>query len=385
MKNIVLLGGSHSVMADGLQKGLRSGVLKLNEESTIFNFYNFAIGGCTSIQNLYEVVRHRHILNNADLIITESNINEIYNHYFIQNMPLKLIYRDLNWFYKELYFLNKKIIVIILAENIIKDGDKKNVAIINNIHRKLSYKFGFNIIDFDRYYFDKNLYHFSKLLEPGVHQCSIILRELGLSIMDNIKSFSKSKISSIKNDNPHFKIITPKNMKLIKGNIPSRIIHNAMYKEKVYRLNYFTKLQFPIELNGYFILGLHGWNNEMEEQIKHKGWNERIRTYSSIVIYNEHNMITKEVAFLNQFINLNNIIFVLKDENFLEINKDNSRIFSELCVNVETWHNDSIQIDFCDLIGFLLASPEGNYYTEEIDFEALANENIKIPEEYDFN
>ncbi|HFP7808762.1 TPA: sugar transferase [Campylobacter jejuni] len=32
-----------------------------------------------------------------------------------------------------------------------------------------------------------------------------------------------------------------------------------------------------------------------------------------------------------------------------------------------------------------MASPEGNYHTEEIDFEALANENIEILKEYDFN
>lgn len=38
-----------------------------------------------------------------------------------------------------------------------------------------------------------------------------------------------------------------------------------------------------------------------------------------------------------------------------------------------------------NLISFFLASPEGNYHTEEIDFEALANENIEIPEEYNFN
>ncbi|HFP7484551.1 TPA: sugar transferase, partial [Campylobacter jejuni] len=38
-----------------------------------------------------------------------------------------------------------------------------------------------------------------------------------------------------------------------------------------------------------------------------------------------------------------------------------------------------------NLISFFLASPEGNYHTEEIDLEALANENIIIPKEYDFN
>ncbi|HED8365024.1 TPA: sugar transferase, partial [Campylobacter jejuni] len=38
-----------------------------------------------------------------------------------------------------------------------------------------------------------------------------------------------------------------------------------------------------------------------------------------------------------------------------------------------------------NLISFFLASPEGNYHTEKIDFEALANENIEIPKEYNFN
>ncbi|EFP1179340.1 alpha-2,3-sialyltransferase, partial [Campylobacter jejuni] len=38
-----------------------------------------------------------------------------------------------------------------------------------------------------------------------------------------------------------------------------------------------------------------------------------------------------------------------------------------------------------NLISFFLASPEGNYHTEEIDLEALANENIEIPKEYNFN
>ncbi|WP_250540927.1 sugar transferase, partial [Campylobacter jejuni] len=42
-------------------------------------------------------------------------------------------------------------------------------------------------------------------------------------------------------------------------------------------------------------------------------------------------------------------------------------------------------INNINLISFFLASPEGNYHTEEIDFEALANENIIIPKEYDFN
>ena len=72
MKNIVLLGGSNSVMVNGLQKGLRE----------YANVTNLALGGTTSIQNLYELYRpkNQEAIKNADLIITESNINDIDHH-----------------------------------------------------------------------------------------------------------------------------------------------------------------------------------------------------------------------------------------------------------------------------------------------------------------
>ncbi|MCW0223574.1 hypothetical protein OJP33_02445 [Campylobacter lari] len=62
--NVVLLGGSNSVMVNGLQKGLR-------QENV--NLTNLALGSTNSIQNLYELKRERNqkSINEADLIITD--------------------------------------------------------------------------------------------------------------------------------------------------------------------------------------------------------------------------------------------------------------------------------------------------------------------------
>ena len=49
MKNIILPGGSNSVMVNGLQKGLRE----------YANVTNLALGATTSIQNLYELKREK--------------------------------------------------------------------------------------------------------------------------------------------------------------------------------------------------------------------------------------------------------------------------------------------------------------------------------------
>ena len=83
-QNIILLGGSNSVMVNGLQKGIREGIAKLNEgkdEKEQLEFYNFALGGTSSIQNLYEIIRHKYLAKNAELVITESNVNDITYHF----------------------------------------------------------------------------------------------------------------------------------------------------------------------------------------------------------------------------------------------------------------------------------------------------------------
>ncbi|EHO5243569.1 hypothetical protein ACJMBT_000907 [Campylobacter lari] len=59
-----MLGGSNSVMVNGLQKGLRQDDVNLT---------NLALGSTNSIQNLYELKRERNqkSINEVDLIITD--------------------------------------------------------------------------------------------------------------------------------------------------------------------------------------------------------------------------------------------------------------------------------------------------------------------------
>ncbi|OCR14726.1 hypothetical protein [Helicobacter pullorum] len=72
-QNIILLGGSNSVMVNGLQKGIREGIAKLNErkdEKGQLAFYNFTLGATNSIQNLYRLIKHKILAKNSKLIIT---------------------------------------------------------------------------------------------------------------------------------------------------------------------------------------------------------------------------------------------------------------------------------------------------------------------------
>ena len=383
-QNIILLGGSNSVMVNGLQKGIREEIAKLNEgkdEKEQLEFYNFGLGGCAAIQNLYEIVRHKEILKNAELIITESSINEIHNHRFHnQNLPLQLIYRDLCWLYQELYSLKTKIVVLDLAGEPRLDPSSKAIT---NIHKKLSNKYGLNFIDMQGYYNANKLQDYEKVF--GAHQQSKVACKLGECIIKGIYDYHLPKNLKIKNDNPKFAICTPKDMELVSGELQEIPMKNLAFNEVTYRIKKDTKLKFPDKFIGFQPIGIHAWNNafEWDENFETpRNWMENICTYSSIFISNHNQHFTKEAAFLNQFINSQKAILEIDDNSFVGFNQTNH--FTEYHLNVLTQHPNAKRVSFFDLISIFLAKG-GNFYTEEIDFKTLANENIEIEEKYNFN
>ena len=157
MKNIVLLGGSNSVMVNGLQKGLKE----------YANVANLALGGTTSLQNLYELKREKNqeTIQNADLIITESVINELDNHNIRENLPLDIIFKNLQFLYITLYKLKKPVCILILPYR------SKNYQVVINMHRFLANYYGLNIVDMQNYYQNNEIIQFGNKF--GGHQLSV--------------------------------------------------------------------------------------------------------------------------------------------------------------------------------------------------------------------
>ena len=281
-KNIILLGGSNSVMGDGLQKGIQDSLMNKDE----FKFYNFGLGACNSFQNFYELKRKRNkeIFENAELIITESNVNDVYDIYEShEKLPLDIFYRNLSWYYKELYFLNKKIVSLLLP------NEFENYKLINNIHKILCEKYGFNCIDMQEYYENHALQEFGKTIDWG-HQLSSIMQRVGKNIIDSIEIFQMPKKLAITNDNPKFFECTPKDMIVKKGKIKEDYLVNSMYGEQIYRLDSNTILAFPKKMQGCCLVGLHTWNNtrEWKENFKEpKGWDECSLSYASLELCND--------------------------------------------------------------------------------------------------
>ena len=368
-------------MVNGLQKGIREGIAKLNEnrkEEEKLEFYNFALGATSSIQNLYEVIRNKDILRNAELVVAESNINEIWEHFHLyQKLSYQHIYRYLNWFYQELYFLKTKVLVLILPYH------RDDFRVIDNMHKKLCYQYGLNLVDMQKYYEEYDLVEFGRRVDAS-HQNQRIMCKLGNNLIENIDKYQLPKTLNIKNDNPGFAICAPKDMELVSGELQEIPMKNSAFNEITYRIKKDTKLKFPDRFAGFHLVGMHAWNNafEWKEDFKIPIAGENPRVYSSLLITNSHSSLTKEAAFLNQFINFQKAIIEIDDHSFIEINQTND--FTEYHVNVHTWQTNAKRVSFFDLISFFLAKG-GNFHIEKIDFEALANETIEIESKYNFN
>ncbi|EAK6286798.1 alpha-2,3-sialyltransferase [Campylobacter lari] len=360
--NVVLLGGSNSVMVNGLQKGLR-------QENV--NLTNLALGSTTSIQNLYELKRERNqkSINEADLIITESNVNEIgqnINKY--EKLSLNLIYSNLYNYYSDLSCLNKKILVILLPTT------RGNYKIINNIHLKLIKQFKFNYIDMNYYYNINRLYDFHNAIDAG-HPLSTIMKNIGQNIINSIEYFQYSIKTANKQNK--FIICHAGELEVYSGKTSYETYKNSMYNEEVVKIDNSVVLKFPKKYHGCKILAIHTWN-------KHDSFNFK-QCLNNIVDYciqNKDKCILKSTNFLNSVVELQADVIINNDTKFF-IYQDKVKKYTEFYHAAQNWSFEALFHNNLSLVGFFLM--EGNMMPKQIGFEAIANENIEIPKEYNFN
>ena len=375
-QNIILLGGSNSVMVNGLQKGIREGIAKLNEgkdEKEQLEFYNFGLGSSISFQNLYELLRERNqeILKNTQLIITESNINEIVNHHGYGKIPLETIIRSIEWLYEKLHSLKKKVVILLLPY---MNPSFINQQIIDNAHRDCANRYGFNLIDMQTTYKKDNLWNFYGCW--GAHQMASLMKTLGKNITMNFNNFLPPNNLLMASNLPQFEILSPENMELLVGDIEKKELKNSAFCENIFRIANNTKLQFPQKYQGFHLIGLHAWNEGKPKS------GSVYNTYSSIMIFNTQQTLIKSSSLIRLF-NTINMDFIINGKTFIEFNSQSLPLTESSEAVIIT--QDTQILNYFDMVDLLLAK-EGKWdYTipdnnEIIIIEAKYNFNHLIPD-----
>ncbi|EGN8185649.1 alpha-2,3-sialyltransferase, partial [Campylobacter jejuni] len=376
-KNVVLLGGSNSVMVDGLQKGIRQGIELHNQNKNITSnlfFCNLALGANDSCYKLFTLLKpnNQKILNNAELIIIETNIND-YDMSVIFGHSLNKINTYLEFTFKQLKKYNTKILFLILPLHTDKFLELKS---INNFSKKLIKKYNFNHIDMQEYY-EKNMvnHFFSKI--DSYHQMATIMRELGRNLILNINSFLKNT-PKISINTPHFEILTPKEIFYNRYDLNYKNITNSLLEEKIYKIN--KKMRFKNKYKGFQILGIATCNifEDLTAVDPNCYW-------SSFVLQNKHTKLVKAIKskwYLFHSLDQN---FYIDNESYIYINNQNMPITEGSVWVPKNYKNFKNNINHLGISYIFLSSSSYNFKSPKYNFEALANQNIEIPKEYNFN
>ncbi|WP_086241435.1 hypothetical protein [Campylobacter devanensis] len=279
------------------------------------------------------------------MIVTESNINEIYNNADEKEaLSLEIIFKNLQYLYATLYELKKPVCILILPLGVHRYVE------IDNMHRFLANFFGLNIIDMQSYYEKSEIIQFGNKFGP--HQLAIVNRYVGKEIAKNIDCFKASN-KNLDINLPEFKILTPQDMKRV-GNFKIFNPKNSMYDEIVCRLEGDNYLSFE-GYEEYQIIGMHGWNLEINGEITKLNWAQTVLHCASIHLKNKDKNIVKPTSKFNIVCEIHaepiidsSLIVKFNDENL-----ENSEFYILARPNTP----NSVSLPYFDLIAFFLCKP----------------------------
>ncbi|NDJ26532.1 hypothetical protein GW575_00975 [Campylobacter sp. MIT 19-121] len=335
-------------------------------------FYNLALGANDSLQKLFAIKQYANIIKNTEYIIIETNINDY--DMFHWGFSLDIIARNFEFLCKSLANLQVKVLFLILPLKVFNNADEKKLKIITQLIRLKVKQYNFNLIDMQKYYLNKDLNSFFATSDP-YHQLGTIMKVLGQNIIKNL-AFLKQNVLSQNWELPNFVIATPKEIFDCPEKLPMKYIKNSFIEQSIYKVDEKTKLHFNQNFQKYHILGMSIWN-------AFEGL-ENENTFSSYIIENKSNKIVKNIKGQYCFFHSLESQFKIDEQSYLYFNVDNEKS-TEPSVWLLRNFKPNLNIKYCGLVHFFLANSMENFHQEQIDFNALAEEDIQIPKEYNFD
>lgn len=201
------------------------------------------------------------------------------------------------------------------------------------------------------------------------------MRELGKNIILNINNFKKNT-SKIYTDIPHFEILTPQEIFYNGHNLNHGNIANSLVKEKIYRIN--EKMQFKDKYKGFQILGIAICNMFEDLTAVAPYW-------SSFILQNKHTKLVKAVKSRWYLFHSLDQTFYIDDKSYIFINNQNITITEGSVWVQKDCKNFKNSVNNLGISYIFLSSSNYNFESSKYNFKDLSNENIEIPEEYNFN
>ena len=343
---IVSLGGSNSVLKNGLTKGLK-------DRCEVFDL---SLGASTSQQNLCALIRNRDSFSECDIFVTESNINDIHalNNTDVDFQSLSFSIRA---YYRAIFELKKHAIVLLLPMS----EEFKYVETVNDLHRECCSKYGFYCLDFDGYL---KVYESPfPILEDRLHPLVLVMQSIGRKLADFILNGNFEFIGEpLPGFLDEFKWINASDVGNVTGcNVFEK--SNSRFKELCVQVSYAFSL--PDVFHSRHVLGVWTWSDGL----------------SSFFMGTKESIIHKNVNNLNSFNELCKPILISSD---LQIDSvKNGLCHGERSINVGREINVVAKVNLVGLFTSLLEPEKISVkygLSDDCGNSSLKNLNFLIPD-----
>ncbi len=245
---VVLLGGSNSVKNYGLRNGLLD---------TDIELIDLSLGATSSLQNLNSIVENYELIQKADLVISESNINDSFNAINL-NIGFEQILGNIDRYYEKLSEVNTNVCILLLPiNNVMKPKEaittfpKVNARHLYNIEK---YGFDFiNLVELVDVFLTKNkkFTNINMLVPDPRHPKTILMYDIGFNIINYYSNhdLKHSEYIMDKLDYYSFKVSE------ISKELTER--SNSRFSTKILRID--KEYFIPKKYIGYRIIGISTW------------------------------------------------------------------------------------------------------------------------------
>jgi hypothetical protein len=237
-----LLGGSNSILKNGLSKGLSNGV----------ELKNFALGASSSLQNLHSLIRYAEEIGTLDVIFSESNVNDFHSAW-LAKISISVVLKNIDRYYQELNFVCQNVVVLVLP--LVSGCDIAKA--INKQHLENIHKYGFTYLDLDKVMRDSNSISF--YVKDNGHPNIALMAFIGSALIKNINEidFRKRRPSLISSfQRPKYKVLEASDLF---GSDKIEFKRNSLFNECVG--NKLDEIMFEREFIGYNLLGFLCWSD----------------------------------------------------------------------------------------------------------------------------
>lgn len=256
---VALLGGSNSLYGCGIKTGI-------SFHRTV-ELFNFSVGATSSMQNLACLIENKETILDADLIITESNVNDSFNQAYL-SLSDDEIESIVNDYYSYLACFNKPVFCLILPLNFDKPGvieSQEAFERIRRLHLECIEKYGFFYIDFHGLLKKSNELTFDLIMPECRHPKPMLMHDSMKNVMayflKHIDQIS-SKYTLCKVDTFDFSILTSSEIASF-NKLDTVVQKNSLFDVELLSLYLgMEEIKFPPDYKENSLIGVGTWCEE---------------------------------------------------------------------------------------------------------------------------